>query len=357
MKILLLGDFSAVNINLKRGLENYGCQVLIASIGDGTGEFYRDIDLRSKFEIKKKTNRFNNYWNKLVNTIHCIKILNRLLGYDIVQFIHIDSFGNIFFPSLFRNIVIKNSRKSILYSCGTDLSMLQAIVSGKFKYSPFDNPADILNKMAKLSKSYFKFIENIDYIICASYTYYMGMKDYPNFFNIIPLPYYINKDPIIKECAFDRKIVIYYSPRRPEFKGAKFIIPALNRISVKYNERAEIIINNRLPFNKYIEEISKVDIIIDQCRGYDYGMNAIIAMAQGKVVLSGSEKEATDIYEVENCPIINIIPDEEQIYNILEYLINHPEKINELKYKSVEYVKQVHDANVIAKKFISVYNL
>ena len=70
-----------------------------------------------------------------------------------------------------------------------------------------------------------------------------------------------------------------------------------------------------------------------------------------------AQKEATDIYEVENCPIINIIPDEEQIYNILEYLINHPEKINELKYKSVEYVKQVHDANVIAKKFISVYNL
>ena len=46
-----------------------------------------------------------------------------------------------------------------------------------------------------------------------------------------------------------------------------------------------------------------------------------------------------------------------RFHNILEYLINHPEKINELKYKSVEYVKQVHDANVIAKKFISVYNL
>ena len=48
MKILLLGEFSALHKNLKDGLVDLGHDVILASDGDGFKNITRDIDLRPK---------------------------------------------------------------------------------------------------------------------------------------------------------------------------------------------------------------------------------------------------------------------------------------------------------------------
>ena len=48
MKILLLGDFSAVHKNLKDGLLELGHDVVLASDGDGFKNIPRDFDLKPK---------------------------------------------------------------------------------------------------------------------------------------------------------------------------------------------------------------------------------------------------------------------------------------------------------------------
>jgi hypothetical protein len=58
---------------------------------------------------------------------------------------------------------------------------------------------------------------------------------------------------------------------------------------------------------------------------------------------------------VDDCPVINIIPDEHQIYSVLAKLVADMSLIPLLKQKSRQYVEKYHDASVIAQEFIRAY--
>ena len=86
-------------------------------------------------------------------------------------------------------------------------------------------------------------------------------------------------------------------------------------------------------------------------------MNALLAMSQGLIVVSGGEEENYAILDEKQLrPIINVLPDEEDIYNQLEQLIRHPERINELKRDSVEYVRRHHDSLKVAQRYIDCWS-
>ncbi|MDD4111283.1 MAG: hypothetical protein PHS54_07110 [Clostridia bacterium] len=361
MKVLLVGDFSIVNNALKEGLEHFGVNVTIASIGDALGEIPRDIDLRSRYETKnKKSSIFLvALYNRIVNTIHCLRCLNKLYDYDIVQFISFASFGNVFFPHYFIEKVIDNNKKSILYSCGTDLAYAKGLLSGKFKYITYDEPEKLLKTFLKREKSYNRSIKKTDLIIPAIYDYQVGMSAYKNCGKILTFPFLIKETEIkIIKANTNTPIVIYYSPRsivKQETKGAKFILKALDIIQNTQKDKVEIIINERVEYEEYVDNLRRTDILIDQCRSYGYAMAAITGMSLGKVVLSGAEKEAIEPLNVDFCPVVNITPDVDQIVEVLSDLINDSDRINYLKKKSVEYVKQYHDSKVVASQFLSVY--
>lgn len=99
-----------------------------------------------------------------------------------------------------------------------------------------------------------------------------------------------------------------------------------------------------------------MDIVVDQCKSYDYGMNTLLAMEKGKIVLSGSEETAMDYLGFQNVPVINIQPNEEHIYCELEKIINLMlAEINNLKQEGKRFVKENHDLIMIASKFVFAY--
>ena len=67
----------------------------------------------------------------------------------------------------------------------------------------------------------------------------------------------------------------------------------LARVDVirKYSDKIDIRVVERAPLLEYLKIMQEANIIIDQCYSYGYGMNAIEALAMGKVVLSGNEEE------------------------------------------------------------------
>ena len=95
--------------------------------------------------------------------------------------------------------------------------------------------------------------------------------------------------------------------------------------------------------------------MIDQCRSYGYGINADIALAEGKVVLSGATEEALSALKVKNCPVFNIEPDNDQIYATLKYIMEHRDRIPEWGKKSREYVEQFHDAKAVAQRYVETW--
>jgi len=186
------------------------------------------------------------------------------------------------------------------------------------------------------------------------YSYYVGYRDNQKITSPIPLPASgISLGNLSMESS---KIKILYGITRRGFKGAEYILAALERIKDNYSDKVEVKIIERLIYNDYLKVLGKADILIDQCKSYDYGMNAINAMERGIIVLSGSEDVAMKYLSIKNSAVINILPDANQIEDEIIKLINmSPDQLLELKKQSYRQVKDIHDNSKIAQKFEANY--
>ena len=88
-----------------------------------------------------------------------------------------------------------------------------------------------------------------------------------------------------------------------------------------------------------------------------YGINACISMAQGKVVLSSNTELNRNALEVDGCPIVDIEPDANQIYDRLCYILEQKKELERMGYESRVYVENVHDHVKIAKKYLDTWNI
>ena len=85
-------------------------------------------------------------------------------------------------------------------------------------------------------------------------------------------------------------------------------------------------------------------------------MNALQAMTQGLVVVGGGEEENYQILGEERLrPIVNVMPNEDSVYNEIVRLIKKPELIEVLSRQSIEYIKKHHDYISVAKKYLDLY--
>lgn len=340
--------------NLKEGLIELGHEVLVASDGDWKKKIRSDIDLtlKSKYKITK--------------FLRLVKNLRSFKGYDIVQFINpyvSHKFGAFFYDSIF-----KNNKKIYCLAAGDDVETLKFILSGKMnKYSPFD---DYINEKQKnKSKLLYtnkldvylhnKFMKKIDGVIPVMWEYAESYRN-SGFLNkinhTIPLP--INTDKIqYEKNILGNKLVFYHASNRPKFKGTDVIIEAMNIFQNMYPNDVEMIYADFLPLNEYLEVLSKTNVVIDQCRSYSYGMNAIYSMAKGKIVMSGSEPEGLKELEINNCPIINITPNIKQIINQFEKILENKKQIEELSQKSRAFIEETHNYIKISNRYIESWKI
>ena len=99
------------------------------------------------------------------------------------------------------------------------------------------------------------------------------------------------------------------------------------------------------------------DVLIDQLYSYTPATNALLAMSKGIVAVSGAEPEYYDfIGEHALQPIVNVLPDPAHIYNTLEELILHRERIPQQCRDSRTFVEQHHDYRKVAQQFIDFWS-
>ena len=103
--------------------------------------------------------------------------------------------------------------------------------------------------------------------------------------------------------------------------------------------------------------VEDCDILLDQLYGYSPGMNALLALAKGKIVVGGAEEEYYELLdEKELRPMVNVIPDEEDVYKKLEQLVLAPENIGNMQKDSYTLVKKHHDYRRVAEMYINFWN-
>ena len=363
MKVLLVGEFSGFHVNLKKGLLENGVEVEIAAREDQMRKIKVDIPLNSSVSFK------SNNINKVIKGIYPFILRNRLSGYDVVQFIGPFLFCNkipkigLVINSLIYKMIIRSNEKVFFTSCGID-AFYKQIGKNYLRYNncdldEIDNPG-YFKETNKLFEWNLDLLKRSSGVIPASYDYYVGYSKLNKYQNkiskIIPMPlatdYYPYQENIIRDCKYR----FLHGITRPNFKGSKYILAALDRLKKKYPNDVEIVLVKNMPLNDYLKVIYSANVVLDQTNSYGYGMNALISMAQGRVVLSGSEKEVLDDLSIQEIPVINIISNENQIYDKLLYLLEKRRDITEMGLKSYEFVKKYHEAKIVANQYLKFWN-
>ena len=355
MKVLLLGEFSSLHRYLKEGLLELGVDVKLYANGDSWKKISGADGPLFPQDGGNALKRYYSYYVKAFDTAKNFK------GYDVVQTVSAR-----IYPMLINNRLLNKIAKQndcfALASAGDDLALYDAYKNGKFEYYLFDydkealsqfDPSTFKGKMRRKTDK--KIVKLSDVIVPSLYDYSVGYRGEERLSKVIPFP--INTDAIeYKENKLSEKVVFFHGLNRELSKGTPIIRAALERLKNDYPNDVEVIIDGHMPFDRYVEVMNRSNVVIDQCCTYAYGINACIAMAQGKVVMAGNRAETREAFGIESSPIVHIQPNEDQIYDQLVKILESKKDIPEIGYRSRKYVEDVHHYVKNAQKYVDVWS-
>ncbi len=375
MKILLVGEYSRLHNSLKEGLVHLNHDVTIVAAKDGFKNYDVDLPIEKKYQkgiLKKVKNLIFRFTKIDLESLQIkkqiINIRPKISGFDVVQFINEASFGCT--ATIEKDIfdLISSWNKNVfLLSCGTDCISVKYAHDNKLRYSiltPYLNGKDQF-----LSSYGLKFLEpeyielhehiykSIAGVIASDLDYHLPLLNHPKYLGLIPNP--INTELLkFQKLIIEDKIIIFHGINTHNYykKGNDIFEEALAIVNSKHSEKIKIVTIRSLPYNEYITAYNEAHILLDQIYAYDQGYNALEAMAKGKVVFTGAEKEWLDFYNIkEDTLAINALPDAEKIANKLEWLILNPEKIIEISYNASQFIKAHHNYISCAEQYLKIW--
>lgn len=366
MKILFVGDASNFHNTLAHALKNMGHTCVVASDGSGWQKTDRDIDITRKV-------------GKLGTLGYSFKLsmaLARMRGFDIVHLANPHFL--ILRPNKLKLILnyLKNQNKHIFLSAlGTDSQYVKTCYDGKtFRYSDYllddkvspymESHEGVIQKnwlLPEVTDYHEYFIQHIDGAIACLYEYYASYKDkIPHKLAYAGIPIDTKSlKPLFIDKELDKvRFFIGIQKDRTILKGTDRLLAALKRVHERYPDKCEMLVAENIPYKKYVEMMKSSHVILDQIYSYTPATNALIAMAQGLIAVSGAEPEFYDfIGETENKPIINISPlVENDIYNKLEWIIQNKHELPRLSRMSREFVVKHNDSHIVAQRHIDFWN-
>lgn len=368
LKILLMGDASNFHRCLAQGLRRMGHEVTVASDGSGWMDTERDIDLSRRLPWKFGGMML---WLKIKRLL-----AERFSGYDIVS-VNSTCFATLR-PERLRIIfdyLLMHNRKVFVSALGSDTHYVRTCtgdnsplrynewkVNGKPTAYMDANGKEIELWMApELSNLCNHIYDKSAGAVTALYEYNQVcrsiMTDDRLAYGGIPIDTssieYSGIDPT------GRKIRLFlgrHADRTVE-KGTDRLLAVAQRVADAHPDKCTLDIVENLPYSEYLERLRNADIVLDQLYSYTPATNAMLAMAMGKVAVSGGEPEFYDfIGEKENHPIVNAVPDDDEaLYRAVEDAVVHRERLADLGARSREFVVRHNDVDVVAKRFIDFW--
>lgn len=363
MKILLLGEYSNVHSTLALGLRELGHEVTVASDGDHWKNYSRDIDL-SRRSLGK--------WDTLRYIWKVKRAFRKFRDFDVVQIINpvfLDLRAERLWP--YYEQLREHNRAVFMGAFGMDYYFVNACLDCKtFRYSDFNLGKQVrknadneiwLRDWYRGSKGELnhKIADDCDGIIAGLYEYYASYAPhFQNKLTYIPFPIQLSATESFRQRGLNDKVKFFIGimKGRSVYKGTDIMLRALERVVADYPDLCELVKVESVPFAEYRQLMRGSDVILDQLYSYTPAMNALEAMAQGLVVVGGGEPENYEIlHEKEIFPIINVQPDEEQVYQALCKVVENRKKLPELSAQSRLYIQRHHDHVKVARQYLDFW--
>jgi hypothetical protein len=376
MRILLLGEYSRLHNSLKEGLATLGHEVILVGNGDGFKNYPVDYSIKAKWCEGKILNVPRQMIHRVFKFdmaqweqgIRFYFLLPKLKGFDVVQLINecpIQT-NNRFELFLLKKVVNQNG-KLFLLSSGVDSLNVKFLLEKKLPKSMlqpyFENPSlkkeyqYVLEYLSEGNQKIHDFVyQNCAGIIASDMDYVLPLKDNPKFLGLIPNPVNCADLPFI-ELTNTNRIVIFLGINQWNYhqKGIGYFEKALAIIKEKYTSKVEILTAQNISYKGYITLYNSAHILLDQVYAYDQGYNALEAMAKGKVVFTGAEKEFTDYYNLSETVAINAKPDVAYLVAQLSFLIENPQEIAAIGKRARAFIEKEHDSLRIAQRYLTIW--
>lgn len=367
LKILLFCDASNFHRCLAEGLRKKGHHVVVASDGNRWMDTERDIDLSRIFN------------NKIGGALLWIKtkhfLLRKLRGFDIV------SISNPTFPFLkpqrmryILKMLRENNRNLFVNALGPDSLYVKASLRNDANLRYNEYYVDTIPTEFKIRSSQ-ETVRWNDYSLVSLYkelyessvgtttVLYEYDRIWKTFLSEDKVGYTgipIDTERIRPVELPDRpaKVKLFLGLKREHVleKGTDRIMAAAKRVSEKFPHLCSLEIVENVPYKEYLERLKQAHVVLDQLYSYTPATNALLAMAYGLNTLSGGEPEFYDfIGENELRPIINAVPDDDALFNILVEVVKHPEKIRTRGIKGRRFVEKHHNLNLISSRYLNFW--
>ena len=343
MRILFAGDASNLHNALAHELRKLGHDATVASDGSRWMDTHRDIDL----------SRRPGFLGTLRYLLDIKRALPLMTGYDIVEI------ASPIFLRLKPHRVAKvfdylraNNRHVVLSALATDRVYYDACHDGHtFRYSDYklgDEPSPYVGsseyilqhqdnwKQPFMLEHSDHILSDIDGAVACLYEYYAAYK------------------PLLGDRV---RMFIGIQRDRHVIKGTDRLLAAMKRVHERYPGITELEVVENLPYEEYTRRMRDSHIILDQLYSYTPGTNALIAMAQGLVAVSGAEPEYYDLIgETANKPIVNVSPlVEGDIDHKLSWLVEHRDQLPQMARASRAFVEKHNAAPIVAQRYLDFW--
>jgi hypothetical protein len=350
MKICLVGEFSNVHRYLRDGVRELGYAATTASHGD----FFKAIpaDILMAPTTPGLASRLRAYvWLPLRNA-------PQMTGYDVIQFINPQCFApHLHFNSILMTYLRYRNKRAFVIASGEDARYWKHYAD--FRYNPVDDylKFDAPGRKIKWKRwDWIAWSEHVfrtaDGIIPLGYEFGLSYEREKNCRKPIPLPVNL-AEASFSELTPRGKIVFFHGLNRLGHKGTRYIDAAMAKLTAKYPNDVTYVRAGNMPFFEYQKLLASAHVVVDQTSMYHYGMNAAIAMAMGKVVLSGAEPEAMKWHGFLEPPVMNITPDPEQIFQTASLLLEDRTALVVRGAAGRAFAEKYHDHVKVASRFLA----
>lgn len=366
MKILFLGDYSGFHSTLAKQLRAEGRDCTVVSGGSGYMNTARDISLTRR-PGKVSGAKY---------LLQALRLLPKLKGYDVVELINPGFFD--LRPEKLKYFFDRLKKQNGIISltlAGTDSNFVKAMTGeNEFRHTDYrvgEVPTEYAVKFSEETENwlqnpladYCRYVyDSVDGAVSGLYEYHVAAEKYlngkPLVYGGIPVD-----TEVLKFTEFskkdDEKINLFVGIKREyaEFKGTDRLLSAAKEIERRFPDRCEVTVVENVPLAEYLQKMDKADVILDQIYSYTPATNALQAMAKGKIAVSGGEPEFYDfIGEQELMPIVNALPDDEELKGVLENLVTkNGEELREMSVASRRFIEKHNSSAVVAKRFLSAW--
>jgi len=188
---------------------------------------------------------------------------------------------------------------------------------------------------------------------CVSSAWSLDQHVFPDLFPIVHrIPQAVQLDaflPTYPDPDEKRPRVIHF-PSVPALKGTSFITAAAERLAKQYDFEFQLVTGK--PREEALAAVAEADVVVDQLLSGGHGLAALEAMALGKPVICYLTPKAAQNYP-QDIPIINANPD--TIEERLAEIVADGPRRHELGRQGRRYVERHHDAAMIARKLVDLY--